>query len=284
MDWSPIPFKIIEYESISQVQELIHKNNNSMPIHTFFFDKKYLTMPKIIELGDAGEYNPYHFYFFMIARFRFVDNGHSQIFYYYPNKRNCYLSEQGLKVLPSRFQRITQELPGFYYFELPYCSWYDEHISDTWIYPYVRELYKDILSVAPRIKGKYTYITRIKSGRRRILNESTLTEQLRRLGFSLYAMEDLTLEEQMRLFSSSEVICGIHSAAFANLVFCEPGTKVIEIFYDISSHLHYLDISKQCNLLYKRYSKTKIVNPETTDVDLEDSQDFLNALEQFIKQ
>jgi hypothetical protein len=282
MDWSPLPFSIFEYNSDSELANLIQNNNKHIPFHTFFFQKQFLQFPKIIRLGDAGEYNPYHFYFMMVARFRFVDDGSGIIHYYYPNTRNTYISEQGLKLLPSRFQRKTEPEANIYYFELPFLKWYTESIRDFWVYPYVRELYKHIWSSSLQIKGKYTYISRSKSGRRRLMNESEIALKLKWLGFSIYNMEDLTLEEQIRLFSNSEILCGVHSAAFANLVFCQPGTKFMEIFYDGYSHLHYVDISEQCNIKYIRYIDTKIIDSQTNDMELTNPEHFISELTKFV--
>ncbi len=282
MDWSPLPCGVFEYDSDSEFNELIQKNNRIVPYHVFFFKKSHMHLPKMILLGDAGEYNPYHFYFMMLARFRFVDDGSGTILYHYPNSKNCYLSEQGLKLLPPRFERTKYPFEGICYLELPYLRWYTESIGDPWVFPYVRELFKHIWSSSPQIKGKYSYISRAKSGRRRLMNESTVLEKLKWLGFSVYNMEDLTLEEQIRLFSSSEVLCGVHSAAFANLVFCQSGTKFMEIFYDNSTHVHYIDISNQCSIQYIRFIGVTITNPETTDIELQNPDGFVKELEKFI--
>ena len=38
----------------------------------------------------------------------------------------------------------------------------------------------------------------------------------------------INFSEQVELFNNSECIAGLHGAGFANIVFCQPGTKVIE--------------------------------------------------------
>ena len=48
-------------------------------------------------------------------------------------------------------------------------------------------------------------------------------------GFSIYKIGQLSFEQQVYLFKKAKVIVGAHGAAFANLVFCSPKTKVIEI-------------------------------------------------------
>ena len=48
-------------------------------------------------------------------------------------------------------------------------------------------------------------------------------------GFEAVRCESLTFAEQVRLFGSAEAVVGPHGAGLANLTFCPPGTKVIEL-------------------------------------------------------
>ena len=48
-------------------------------------------------------------------------------------------------------------------------------------------------------------------------------------GFEIHAMEDLTVTEQIELFRHASFVIGAHGAALANLIFCPPGAKVIEL-------------------------------------------------------
>ena len=283
MDWTPLPFQITIYETHEEFQQIIQTNENRIPSHTFLLKKAESHLPIVILLGDAGEYNPYHLFFYMIVRFRYVDDGKTTITYYYKNKRNTYICESALRCLPPRFQRSQEAYNGIQYVELPFLNWYPEFIEETWIYSYIKELYAPIFSSYPRVPKKYTYISRAKSASRQLKNESQLVDQLKCLGFSLYCMEDLTFEEQIRLFHSSEVICGIHSGAFAFLAFCDPGTKVFELFWDSQKNKHYFDISIKCNLQFLRYTSLRICNEETQEVELLHTSDFLNQLETFCK-
>ncbi|MFF2446616.1 glycosyltransferase family 61 protein [Neobacillus sp. NPDC058068] len=75
---------------------------------------------------------------------------------------------------------------------------------------------------------KRIYISRKWS--RRITNENEVMDVLTQYGFSKVELENLTVQEQAQLFSTAEVIVGAHGAGLANLTFCQPGTKVLEIF------------------------------------------------------
>ena len=42
-------------------------------------------------------------------------------------------------------------------------------------------------------------------------------------------MKDFHFSDQVKIFSNAEIVIGLHGAAFANLCFCKPGTKVFEL-------------------------------------------------------
>lgn len=62
-----------------------------------------------------------------------------------------------------------------------------------------------------------------------MLNEAELIERLAAIGFDIIAPETLPSREQVRLFSSAEVVVGPSGSGMFNTVFCHPGTKVVDI-------------------------------------------------------
>ncbi|MGJ3239790.1 MAG: glycosyltransferase family 61 protein [Anaerolineae bacterium] len=77
---------------------------------------------------------------------------------------------------------------------------------------------------SPRI-----YITRQASTRRRVTNEDAVNALLARHGFVTYALEDLSLAQQMALFQQAQVVVGAHGAGFANCIHSEQIT-LLEFF------------------------------------------------------
>ena len=81
---------------------------------------------------------------------------------------------------------------------------------------------------APR---RRVYISRaMRPTRRPFLNEGECMDVLAEHGFDAYYTETLTLEEETELFASAEVVVALHGAGLANLLFCHPGTVVVELF------------------------------------------------------
>ena len=67
---------------------------------------------------------------------------------------------------------------------------------------------------------------RRRSGIRRLLNQDQIEKIVISKGFSIISPEDLSFLDQVRLFNQAETIIGPTGAAFANVVFCNPSTKV----------------------------------------------------------
>lgn len=274
-----------------QLQNHIEKHHYKHALHTILYTSP--TLPKRIELGDAIETNAYHLFIYMVSRFYYFDDGKQEIVYYYPNKHNNYLVEKALSLLPPRFRRETQKRDGFEYIEMPGCRWHTYTVGEPWMYSYLRDLYKPIWESIPQVKGKYSYISRNprEAKQRRLMNESELIDPLKRAGFSIYTMEHMTFEDQIRLFRSSEIITGLHGAGMSWLLFCHPGTYFLElgIVGGREKHRpHYQDICIQCDLLYYRHTKTSIpdvtVYPDAVDPDcVVDVQDYMNSVRAIVK-
>lgn len=80
------------------------------------------------------------------------------------------------------------------------------------------------------------YISRGKAGGRRIVNEDAVMESLGRRGFRIVTLEGLPVREQMELFSSARMVVMPHGAACTNIVFSNPGAKLLEFI--ASSYRH----------------------------------------------
>ncbi|MGB0908929.1 MAG: glycosyltransferase family 61 protein, partial [Nitrospirales bacterium] len=61
-------------------------------------------------------------------------------------------------------------------------------------------------------------------------NESEFSSLLNKFGFEICFLERLSFNEQVTLFQEAETVISPHGSGLANLVFCSPGTKVVELF------------------------------------------------------
>lgn len=77
------------------------------------------------------------------------------------------------------------------------------------------------------------FISRSKAKVRKILEEEKVIQDLEKEGFVKVCLEDLPIYEQAQLFSSAKIIIGPHGSGFANLVFCQPKTTIIELDHEV---------------------------------------------------
>jgi len=64
---------------------------------------------------------------------------------------------------------------------------------------------------------------------RLIANEDEVKNYLIKNNFVSVKLHDIKFTEQVELFNNAECIVGLHGGGFANLVFCKPETKIIEL-------------------------------------------------------
>lgn len=76
------------------------------------------------------------------------------------------------------------------------------------------------------------YVSRRDAAARFACNETEVEAMLGRFGFETVVMSGLSVEQQIALFASAEVIVGIHGASLTNLAFTESGACVIELFQE----------------------------------------------------
>jgi capsular polysaccharide biosynthesis protein len=94
------------------------------------------------------------------------------------------------------------------------------------------------------------YISREKCHYRKLKNESEIWPELERQGFEKVFLEDLSLQEQIRKLHSAEIVLGVHGAGFANILFCRPGTLVIEIQDPEDPNPHFYALASLLGLKY----------------------------------
>jgi capsular polysaccharide biosynthesis protein len=70
------------------------------------------------------------------------------------------------------------------------------------------------------------YISR-RGYKRQIINEKDVMSLLARYNFEI--IDPLSVKDQHRLFAGAKILISIHGSALANIVFCQPGTSIIDL-------------------------------------------------------
>lgn len=166
-----------------------------------------------------------------------------------PQIRGNFISET-LQLLDVPLDKIIQQESGnCYAFKNLYIpSKPNNHIHfQSWSIQLIRDLF---LPKCKKSKHKKILILRRKTSKRNIENESQVVKKLKTFGFEAFYLEDLTVLDQASLFHGASHIVSTHGAALSNLCFCDPHTKVIELFNPFHFHCLYWSLSDLLNLDY----------------------------------
>jgi capsular polysaccharide biosynthesis protein len=82
------------------------------------------------------------------------------------------------------------------------------------------------------------YISRNKGNKRLLLDEEHIIPILKNKNFKIVYTEDLSVEDQINLFSRCKVLVSIHGAGLTNMIFMETGSKILEIRNSIPDHMN----------------------------------------------
>lgn len=100
-------------------------------------------------------------------------------------------------------------------------------------------------------KGERIYISRARASKRRITNEAEVLDVLQRLGFLTVYAEEMSLEEQVKLFSRTRSLVSNHGAGLANMLFVPEHANVLELRQDGDAHRNfYFSLASALNQNY----------------------------------
>lgn len=92
------------------------------------------------------------------------------------------------------------------------------------------------------------YLSRGDASSRRITNEDELIDLLKCHGFLVIETSRMTFAAQVDLFSKCEVLISPHGAGMTNMVFCQPGAEILEIYSPIHKVTSMRLLARVCKL------------------------------------
>jgi len=130
----------------------------------------------------------------------------------------------------------------------------DNNNQPAWISKWYRNFFEEKKILTKEKKKKNFYIDRDddsnRSAQRAVSNNNEVKKYLMKENFIVVKLHKMNFLQQANLFYNAECIVGLHGAGFANLVFSDPGTKIIELRSSISGN-SIKNICKKNNLIYK---------------------------------
>ena len=259
------------------------KNNAVLFKGTPRFKKKINGTILSLLTGGAGNNNYWHWMFDVLPRlflaYKTIKKKDIN-FFLFPNINYSFQNESinllkipPQKILSSKVNRHL-EVKKLIVTEHPYVfkNKPEKEIQKIpiWIIKWLRN------SFLKKRKGKKylnkVYIDRSDSNykySRYISNENEIKKLLIEKGFSIIRLSDHPFNEQIQIFNNASYIIGSHGAGFANLVFCKPGIKVLELRFNKIDHI-FKNLSKSMKLKYNSIlgQAKKTVSSQEKDVEI----------------
>ena len=210
----------------------------------------------VLVLTTAHRDNYSHYIFDGLSKFALIEDEMNfyPIFYTRTGKpyQKRYLSMLGLdekqiisadSYLPSGIKADRLVIP---------CYQRDSKVFHPTINSFLR---RKLLPYADRMssRGERIFISRRKARYRRILNEQELLPILAEYGFSVICLEDCSVDEQISVFKFAKIVVSPHGAGLANLLYCDAGTKILEIFSGLNKD-EFFNLSASLGLEYSYLS------------------------------
>jgi hypothetical protein len=126
----------------------------------------------------------------------------------------------------------------------------DRAMVDKW-----RDILLAHYPVPPSVRApaRRLFIGRKGAKLRRLKNEDEIAAMLAKEGFAPFAPDANDQRSQIEAFGGADIIVAVHGAALTNLVFCRPGTRVVEIFPSNFIKSPYLWLAAKLGLKYQGF-------------------------------
>jgi glycosyltransferase involved in cell wall biosynthesis len=130
--------------------------------------------------------------------------------------------------------------------------WVDCDLVQSMPAPHLKDFQQRIAALYASVgipRGRRLLVAR-KGPTRTIHNLEQVQAFLSRYDFETVYLEGMSMTDQILLFQSAEFIIGPHGAGLANLLFCEPGTRVIELMPVVEMRPFFWLISQKLDLVH----------------------------------
>lgn len=233
----------------------------------------------IYKLQDRGYWVIYHWFYLILAGLRHLEKDNTKINVYMPWYTDCKYNTESLKYFEDKFNFIFKldQIKSHKLIDFDGEPLITPDSIAPEGYKYIRNklLKNKNYKIIPNM---YVYITRkgsenLESNNGKlttcanrgihhsVINEDSTRDILAKYGVSVIRLEDLSLEEKIKLFCEAEIIISPVGGGLTLTALCNPTQKVIELASPNAGLHHYEVICKVFNVPYIRFS----------DVDYTDS-------------
>lgn len=159
--------------------------------------------------------------------------------------------------------------------------------SGHWFYPNPADISALQRHIENTLKPRRTEHNRIyisRAGRRKVANETTLIALLKKYKFIIIDDKPMSVAEQVTIYKNASFIMGPHGASFTNIIWCEPGTHLFELFSINMVVDHFRYLAQAMQMTYSAYhhvikmNNSRIALEEDIFVSIADLEKSLNEL------
>lgn len=265
---------LVPKTSYQQVNGILknEKFNSTLHYGTPSFLKKY--SGTVLNLAQGGSGNNYFHFFFDIIPKIFLFKSNQKNFekidyFYFSNLKKWQIEIFKIAGIKKKFidsqkynhifadKVITLDHPWYYKGNIQYQL----KIIPQWIIHLNKKIF---LNKSKKINCKKNiFLDRSSSNYNhcQIENMNGINELIFKNNFGVYKPETLEFEKQIYLFKNASIVLGAHGAAFTNIIFCRPKTKIIELITSDHPNRKCEMICKVLNLRYFRIN-TKVNNSD----------------------
>lgn len=201
---------------------------NLPPVTEFFHETdKYVWLP----IDKESKENPWHIWIDVISKFRLLEKRWTSNF-----SRYCFVlsnhSTYFEKVCQALFPDVKilvmteNETWQFKHLIVPSMSNAEDGIIVPPMAPWLRH-FKGVNNIKGVKPHRKVVVLRQGAVTRRIQNSDELMLNLK--GWETVVLEKMSIREQIKTFAEASHVVAAHGAGLTNLLWCQPGTKVIEI-------------------------------------------------------
>lgn len=144
------------------------------------------------------------------------------------DEQNFYIQADELIVPSLTARRIPDGISDF-----PVC-----HANTTytpeWVAQFLRDTFLPMAHKDADVSkfSEKIFISRKDAAQRKMINEDEIFALFEIKGFKRYELSKMTFLDAIELFKKAKHVVGTHGSSLTNILFCDPGTKVLEIIQD----------------------------------------------------
>jgi len=184
-----------------------------------------------LPIDEESANNPWHIWIDVISKFRLMEKRWSTDFTKY-----CFIIANESKYLNKVIKEIIPEVKvvvmpknevwQFKHLLVPSLSNSKDGVITPHLAPWLRH-FKGTTGLKSITPYRKIIVLRPGAKSRKLINSDELILALK--GWETVALENMTIKEQMKTFAEATHIVAAHGAGLVNLLWCNPGTKVMEI-------------------------------------------------------